>query len=343
MTIMENHTEDLHEMQVKFLVIRLSSIGDIVLTTPVIRCLKQQLPNAEVHFLTKRQFVPVVTANPHLDCIHEYTGTAAALRLIREYGFHYIIDLHNNLRTALIKSRSPVIAFSFNKLNIEKWMLVNLRKNILPDVHIVDRYLETLKLFDVVNDNRGLDYFIPPADEVDITGLPEPFRKGYILFAIGANHFTKRLPADKIIAVCQQINLPVILAGGTEDAARAEYIAEAGGEIVLNVCGRYNINRSASLVRQARVVISHDTGLMHIAAAYKKKIISLWGNTIPRFGMAPYKADRESAVFEVGGLKCRPCSKIGYGKCPKGHFKCMKELDEKEIAGYARKLFLNNK
>ncbi len=339
MTMQDNQTDDLNELQVKFLVIRLSSIGDIVLTTPVVRCLKQQVPNAEVHFLTKKQFIPVLKANPHLDGIHEYNGTAAVLRLIKDNGFHYIIDLHNNLRTALIKSRSPVIAFSFKKLNIQKWLLVNFKKDIMPDVHIVDRYLDTLKLFDVVNDNKGLDYFIPPEDEVEPAGLPEAFGKGYILFAIGANHSTKRLTTEKIIAVCKQINLPVLLAGGPEDAARGDLIAGSVGKLILNVCGRYNINQSASLVRQARVVISHDTGLMHIAAAYKKKIISVWGNTIPRLGMAPYMPDSESAVFEVGGLKCRPCSKIGYDKCPKGHFKCMKEQDEKEIAGYARKIF----
>jgi ADP-heptose:LPS heptosyltransferase len=342
MTMLDNESDGLNDLKVKFLVIRLSSIGDIVLTTPVIRCLKNQVPNAEVHFLTKRQFLPVVKANPHLDAIHEYSGTTAAIRLIKENGFHYIIDLHNNLRTALIKSRSPVIAFSFNKLNIQKWLLVNFKKDVLPDVHIVDRYLNTLKLFDVVNDNSGLDYFIPPEDEVEIKGLPELFHKGYILFAIGANHYTKRMPTQKIIAVCEQADLPVILAGGPEDAAQGDLIAGSGGRQIMNACGRYNINQSASLVRQARVVISHDTGLMHIAAAYKKRIISIWGNTIPRFGMAPYMADRESAVFEVGGLNCRPCSKIGYDKCPRGHFKCMKEQDEKAIAGYARKLFFKD-
>jgi ADP-heptose:LPS heptosyltransferase len=340
MKVLDNQAYDLSELQVKFLVIRLSSIGDIVLTTPVVRCLKNQVPNAEVHFLTKRQFLPVLKANPHLDAIHEYRGTSETLRLIKNNGFHYIIDLHNNLRTALIKTRSSVIAFSFKKLNIQKWLLVNLKKDILPDVHIVERYLDTLKLFDVINDNGGLDYFIPPEDEVEIRDLPELYRNGYILFAIGANHFTKRLTTEKIIEVCKQINLPVILAGGTEDAARGNLIAESGGKHILNVCGSYNINQSASLVRQARVVISHDTGLMHIAAAYKKRIISLWGNTIPRFGMSPYMPDGESAVFEVSGLKCRPCSKIGYRKCPRGHFKCMKEQDEKEIAGYARRLFL---
>jgi ADP-heptose:LPS heptosyltransferase len=337
----ENHIENINidELPVNFLIIRLSSIGDIVLTTPVIRCLKQQVPGARVHYLTKREFVPVIAANPCIDQIHEYETVGGTLRMIRDNGFHYIIDLHNNLRTALIKSRLPIISFSFDKLNYKKWLLVNFKKDLLPDVHIVDRYIETLRLFDVANDHKGLDYFIPPSDEVSISGLPEQFHNGYVLFAIGANHATKRLPEEKIISICMKIGLPVILAGGTGDSPRAGKIAGECGDLVFNGCGKYSINQSASLVRQARLVISHDTGLMHIAAAFKKKIISVWGNTVPRFGMYPYMPHSESAVFEVGGLSCRPCTKIGFKKCPKGHFRCMKDQDEKAIAEYAIRIF----
>ncbi len=323
---------------VKFLIIRLSSIGDIVLTTPAIRCLKQQMESAEVHFLTKPAFVPVLIANPYIDRIHEMGDLKSTLRSLKNEDFHYIIDLHHNLRTALIKARLPVIPFSFHKLNIEKWFLVNLGINRLPDVHIVDRYLETLRLFDVKNDDLGLDYFIPPENELDISLLPDTFHKGYILFAIGANHATKRLPAEKIIAICQEMNLPVILAGGKEDADTAEIISDECGKMVWNACGKYNINQSASLVRQADLVITHDTGLMHIAAAFKKRIISVWGNTIPEFGMSPYMPHPDSAMFEVDGLKCRPCSKLGYKRCPKKHFRCMNDQKTSDIAGYAARL-----
>lgn len=337
---LEKHIENPLQLPVKFLIIRFSSIGDIVLTTPVVRCLKQQVDGAAVHFLTKKAFLPVIAANPYIDRIHLLEDSLGqTIRAIKDEGFNYIIDLHNNLRTAIVKSRVPVISFSFSKLNFEKWILVNFRKDRLPPKHIVDRYLETVKLFDVVNDGRGLDYFIPPEDEINISGLPQPFHNGYVLFAIGANHATKRLPAEKITALCKEMMLPVILAGGKEDLPAGEEIAGACGNLVINACGNYNINQSASLVRQADVVITHDTGLMHIAAAFKKKVISVWGNTIPRFGMTPYEPHPDSAVFEVGGLKCRPCSKLGYSKCPKKHFRCMADQDEKEIASFAGKLF----
>ena len=334
--IAENQTN----IPVKFLFIRLSSIGDIVLTTPVIRCLKQQVNGAEIHFLVKKQYSQVIRANPYIDRIHEFESVGRTLSDFKQVEIHYIIDLHNNLRSAIIKSRLPAISFSFNKLNIEKWLLVNFGKNILPGIHIVDRYLETTSLFDVKNDQKGLDYFIPPEDELNLSGLPAPFRDGYVLFAIGANHFTKCLPLEMITRLCREMNLPVILAGGEDDFAAGEKIAEACGKIVMNGCGKYNINQSASLIRQAEVVICHDSGLMHIAAAFKKKIISVWGNTIPDFGMYPYMPHPESAIFEVGGLKCRPCSKLGFRKCPKKHFRCMKDHNVREIAEYASKLFI---
>lgn len=337
----EKHIENPLQTPVKFLVVRFSSIGDIVLTTPVIRCLRQQVDGAELHFLTKKSFVPVIAANPYIDKIHVYEKGrfGRTINSLREEDFNYIIDLQHNLKSAVIKFRIPVVPFSFKKLNIKKWLLVNFGIDRLPGLHIVDRYLETVKLFDVVNDGRGLDHFIPPEDEINISGLPQPFHNGYVLFTIGARHATKRLPAEKIIAICREMKLPVVLAGGEEDAATAEIIADACGNLVINCCGKYNLNQSASLVRQADLVISHDTGLMHIAAAFNKKIVSVWGNTIPRFGMYPYKPHPDSAIFEVGGLKCRPCSKLGFRKCPKKHFRCMKDQDVKEIASCVRKLY----
>jgi heptosyltransferase-2 len=185
----------------------------------------------------------------------------------------------------------------------------------------------------VINDQKGLDYFIPAKDEFDPASLPEAFRKGYTAFVIGAKHATKRLPEHKIISICKKLNSPVLLLGGPEDAPAAERISLACGSLVQSMCGKINLNQSASLVRQASVVITHDTGLMHIAAAFRKHIISVWGNTVPRIGMYPYMPgdEQKSTIVEVKGLRCRPCSKLGYDKCPKGHFKCMEEIDVEEV------------
>lgn len=125
--------------------------------------------------------------------------------------------------------------------------------------------------------------------------------------------------------------MPLILLGGKEDAAIAEQVYQFHKNKTINLCGKLNLNQSASIIQQANKVITSDTGLMHIAAAFKKDIISLWGNTIPEFGMGPYLAGKDSQILEVKGLSCRPCSKLGYKKCPKGHFKCMNDIVITEI------------
>ncbi len=313
---------------VKYLVVRFSSIGDIVLTTPVIRCLKNQVQDARIHYVTKERFTPILSSNPYIDHIHSYSGNLNALiSELKNEHFDYIIDLHHNLRSALLKSRIRIISFSFPKLNVQKWLLVNLKINRLPDMHIVDRYFKTVRLFDVTNDNQGLDYFIPEEDIVPLESLPVEFRKGYIAFAIGGLHTTKKLTAEKIIGICKTVDKPVILLGGKDDTETGSEIAEEAGKTIYNACGTYSINQSASLVRQAELVITHDTGLMHIAAAFRKKIISIWGNTIPEFGMYPYHPDPASVIIQVPNLSCRPCSKIGFDKCPKKHFKCINDID----------------
>lgn len=325
---------------VKYLIIRFSSIGDIVLTTPVVRCLKQQVEGAEVHFLTRKQFSGILENNPYIDKVHVFDDNFDSLidALKLEY-FDYIIDLHHNLRTWRFKSKLKVYAFDFNKLNYEKWLMVNLKINILPDVHIVDRYMNTTKLFDVKNDQKGLDYFIPEKDEVNLNVLPSIFQQGYIGFVIGAKHFTKRMPVEKIISICKKIKQPIIILGGKEDQPVGDVIKQTIGDSIFNSCGQFNLNQSASLVKQAKIIISHDTGLMHIAAAFKKNILSLWGNTIPELGMYPYLSGEKSEILEVKGLKCRPCTKIGFRKCPKKHFNCMNNIKESKITEWVEANF----
>lgn len=315
----------------------MSSIGDIVLTSPVVRIIKNQVENSQVHFLTKTQFSQVVENNPNIDKVHLFNNNLNELiEVLRNEDFDYIIDLHNNLRTRKIKQKLKIVAFSFNKLNYEKWLLVNFKKNKLPNIHIVDRYLDTLRVFDVKNDNKGLEYFIPKEDEINI----DNFSKKYIAFVVGAKHFTKQIPIEKIIEICNKIDFPIVFLGDKNDSIKAdEAIKSIQNNQVLNACGNYNINQSASIIKKAELVITSDTGLMHIAAAFKKKIISVWGNTTPDFGMYPYLADEKSEIIEVENLSCRPCTKIGFSKCPKKHFKCMNDIDTQYISNLANKLF----
>lgn len=320
----------------KFLIIRFSSIGDIVLTTPVVRCLRKQLPGAEIHFLTRQAFRGMVATNPYIDKVH-VLGDSFELMLheLQTEEYDYIIDLHHNLRTLRIKRfLKKVKAFSFHKLNIEKFVLTNLKINMLPDKHIVDRNLETVRSFGIQDDGQGLDYFIPEADVVDNNDLPTSHLHGYIAVVIGAALATKKLPVHKLKELCAALDHPLILLGGKEDQEDGKAIASVDEVKIYNACGKFSLNESADLVRRSKLVITHDTGLMHIAAALQKPIISAWGNTVPAFGMYPYYgkySKQHYDVVEINKLWCRPCSKIGYRKCPRGHFKCMENIAVNDI------------
>ncbi|HYQ59107.1 MAG TPA: glycosyltransferase family 9 protein [Draconibacterium sp.] len=315
-------------MKVKFLVIRFSSIGDIVLTTPVVRGLKHQVENAEVHFVTKKKFACLLQSNPYIDKVYLLEDNIGTL--IGQLGsekYDYIIDLHNNFRSNKIRRRLKAQAYGVNKLNWEKILMVTFKVNRLPNVHIVDRYLETVSAFDVKNDMQGLDYFIDEENMFKQEDLPELFHQGYVALVIAGTYFTKKMPAVKVSQICQNIPHPVILLGGKNEYNEGEQILSQSKGNVLNYAGKISLNQSASLIREARVVITNDTGLMHIAAAFKKKILSFWGNTIPEFGMTPYYPAHQSEIMQVHDLKCRPCSKLGHRKCPKKHFKCMEDID----------------
>jgi ADP-heptose:LPS heptosyltransferase len=315
----------------KILFVRFSSIGDIVLTTPVIRCTKLQL-GAEIHFLTKENFKGIVASNPHISKVITIKSKVAEVKeLLLKENYDYVIDLHHNLRTMQVKRLLKKPSFSFPKLNIEKWIIVNAHLNFLPDVHIVDRYFEPLKNIGVKNDGNGLDFFIPQEDEIKIQTLPGTHHDGFIAFTTGAKFATKQLPVEKIVSILRRVNRPIVMLGGKEDIDRAEFVKKELGDLIFNACGKYNLNQSASLLKQAEMVIAHDTGLMHIASAFKKKIYSVWGNTVPEFGMYPYLPGEGSKIIEVKNLYCRPCSKIGFAECPLGHFRCMREIDEKEF------------
>lgn len=312
----------------KILIVRFSSIGDIVLTTPVVRCVKLQLQNVELHFLTRKKFASVIDQNPFIDkLITMEDSLSEVLPSLKAERYDYVIDLHHNVRTLKLKTALGRPSFSFNKLNWEKFLIVQFKINKLPQQHIVERYLETVKSLGITNDHKGLDYFIAPKDQVNIAEvLPSSFQNGYYALVVGGSYYTKQIPVNKLLEICKQSPKPLVLLGGKEDGHIAQQVVEVYGEKTINLCGKLNLNQSASVIEQSQKVITSDTGLMHIAAAYKKDIVSVWGNTIPEFGMGPYLAGEHSKILEVKGLACRPCSKLGYRKCPKGHFKCMNDI-----------------
>jgi len=320
----------------KVLIIRFSSIGDIVLTTPVVRCVKNQIPGAVIHYLTKYEYRHIVQPNPYISKVHLLQNNLEQLiQDLKAEKFDYIIDLHKNLRTAKVKrALKKTSSFSYDKLNWEKWLLTNFKINQMPPIHIVDRYLNTVKSLGVTNDQVGLDYFIPERELVKESDIPMSHQAGFIGLVIGASYATKKLPTEKLVVLCSLIAHPIILLGGPEDKTTGDTVAAANPDKIYNACGKFTLNESADLVRRSKLIISHDTGLMHIAAAFKKPVISVWGNTVTAFGMTPYFGNTAppNAIFQIEKLGCRPCSKLGYQQCPRKHFKCMNNISMNAIA-----------
>ncbi|MCX6215576.1 glycosyltransferase family 9 protein [Spirosoma sp.] len=320
---------------VNILILQFASIGNVVLTSPVVRCLKQQLPNAVIHFCTKADYQPIVLHNPYISERHYLDGNVVELiRTLRAQKFDYVIDLQHTFTSRLIKTALGVQSFSVKKQSFRNWLYVYCKVNALSEQHVVERYLATVQPLGVENDGRGLDYFIPYKDEVEFDWLPATHQNDYVAFAIGGQHLTRRLPLPRMIELCRKINYPIVLLGDKNDRKVGNAIMKAIGERqIYNACGYFNINQSASILKRARLVFSHDTGLMHIAAAFRKKVYSIWGSSTPQLGFYPYKTPH--VRLEAAGLGCRPCSATGADECPMKHFNCMNTLsfdfDVKEL------------
>ena len=304
----------------KILVVRFSSIGDIVLTSPVLRILKSQ-KNIEVHFLTKDEYTSILENNPYIDKIHVIKNSVVEVKdkLFKEK-FDYIIDLHNNLRSQLLRSlKVPIKRYS--KSNFKKFLYMFFGINLLNNKHVVDRYVDALSFLNLKNDEKGLDYFIPEGSLVDYD-----VKQKYITWCIGASKIQKQLSVSQIAAIVNKLELPIILLGGKEQKEHGDKIIQISNKAgILNLCGEVSINQSAYLIKHGQYLFTNDTGLMHIAAALQKKIISFWGCTKPDLGFYPYIEASKSLMIVSKNSK-RQCSKHG-GSCKFSDDGCIKMID----------------
>ena len=308
----------------KILIIRFSSIGDIVLTTPVVRCINKQW-NAEIHFLTKKNFAGILEKNPHIYKIH--IKEEINLNQLKEEKFDFIVDLQKNMYSSWIGWRLPGKYIGFDKINIQKWLLVNFSINYLPKKHLIDRYFEALHPAGIFDDGMGCDFFINMEKVAgEISGLQHT---QFDIIVLGAAHATKRLSIKKVREIVKLAERTIVLIGGNDVAEMAKLL-KSEFPLLVNRTGKDNLHESAFLISCAQIVFTGDTGMMHISAALQKKTIVLWGNTVPDFGMFPYYGSRypnKSLSLENINIHCRPCSKLGFSKCPKVHFKCMEDIN----------------
>ena len=322
-------------MAKKILIIRFSSIGDIVLASPVFRCVKKQLFDTEVHFLTKLSYKIVTAANPFIDKFFYYDDNMEELlERLKAENYDHVIDLHNNFRSNKIKRILSVDTHTIDKLTFKKFLLTQLNIDVMPNRHITQRSLDAVLPIGVKDDGGGLDYFIAKEYELKRDDIPTSHLAGFIVIVIGATYFTKRFPVHKILELCSKINHPIILLGGKEDAANGKTISDFDSVKIYNACGKFNISESADIIKKAKLVISNDTGMQYIACALKRPVIALWGGTTPDLDVEPYYGsnflrNQQKSINEnvVLNLKCQPCSKYGLNKCPLDHFYCMEKIN----------------
>ena len=310
-------------------------MGDVVLTTPVPRILKKEFPKSVIHFITKYEYSYIYNNNINVDKVISFKNNILEiLSNLRDEKYDLIIDLHNNLRSNFLKLFLFKRSITYKKYFIKRWLFTNLKINFKVK-HIAISYIETLLKINVLDDGEGLDfYFNNKANKIK---LPSSFKMGFSVVVVGAKHKTKRLTNNKLIELCDKINGPIILLGGKDEVSTSKKIenffkySETSireklnkKTLIYNLCGKLNIEESAFVINLSDKVFTHDTGLMHIAAALKKKIISIFGSTHSDLGFYPFRS--KFSIIENKNLSCRPCTKIGYSNCPVGHFKCMKDI-----------------
>lgn len=296
-------------------------MGDIVLTTPLIRALAERFPEAELHYLTRPTYRSLLEYHPLLTEVHTWPPSQT-LQALRWEG---ILDLQKNLRTLPLRWRLSYKKYAtFPKENWRKWWMVR-RGRPQPLRHIVLRYAEALRTWGIAPEQMGpLEVHIPAHIQqkvsAELSALPRP----WLAVGLGGTYGTKKWPISYFQELLQKLGWPVVLLGGAAERAEAEAIAQALPQPTLLTAGRYSLLETAAVIAQATLLLTHDTGTAHLGAAFQVPTIVLWGNTVPELGMSPWQTI--SLAIEAQNLPCRPCSKLGFARCPKGHHDCMRSL-----------------
>ena len=308
----------------KVLIIRFSSLGDIVLTSPIIRCVKNQV-HCKIHFLTKVQYSQILDSNPHIDrLIILKDNINETIKDLKSENYSHVIDLHNNLRSFRIKIHLRGVVLNYKKQKFKRFLLLYFGLNSLKE-HVVDRYFNCVKKLNVKNDNNGLDYFLNKKTFVNIQ-KHDPF----LVWCIGASFEQKTLSVSQIVNVCNNLSARVLLIGGHQELSKGDLIVKNSTNTNIdNFCGRLSIDESAYLIKHSSLVLTNDTGFMHIAAAFKKNIISFWGCTKPSLGFYPYMT-KNKCLHIVFNEFAKPCSKHG-NFCRIRKDGCIKNLKSEKI------------
>ncbi len=317
----------------KILLIRLSSIGDITLTTPLIRHLAAAYPDAQIDYCTKSPFVSLFISNPRIT--KTYTTDHPPVG-----NYDLVVDLQNNYRSrAIVRSMSSVRTARYRKNNWKKWLLVHFKLDLYGSYRsVVNRYGDSLHEIGIsASDQQGCEIYLS-SEELAYSAPYFQTPQKTLALCFGAKHFTKRYPpkifAALISSLLKKELLQIVLLGGKEDVPQSiellNSLPDTCRSQVVNLAGNCTLMQSAAILSRSDAVLCNDTGLMHIASAFGKKLFVLFGSSSQAFGFLPLNTPYE--LFEVEGLHCKPCSHIGRNHCPKAHFRCMNDLSPYTIA-----------
>lgn len=331
----------------RILIIRFSSMGDIILTTPLIELAAKTFPLARIDFCTKERFTYLVRSNPKIHKVIKAKNelTFSALKdlrlLIKMSNYNMIIDLQNNLRSFYLRTVQDAKTEVFNKHSFKKFLLVNFKINMLKqEPSVLQRYQKTIQKYSGKNDYDSVTtplLYTDPVSERSIDNMLSSLEldnqtKLICIPAVSA-HFTKTYPAEyyaEIINNFPEANSAFFLTGRGKDSYNIQQIKGlTKNKKVYDLCDRLEIEDLVSLIKRCSLVISGDTGPMHIAEAFNIPTIMLAGSSVKEFGF--YPQNEKAVVLENNSLRCRPCSHYGRPKCPKGHFKCMREISPASV------------
>jgi len=348
----------MQDKKYRILVIRLSSLGDIILTTPVLDALKDNCRNSEICFLSKQKYQGLFESDPRVHSVIYFEpegkdkGFSGLLRLIRglnQKKFDLIVDLHSNLRSLLI--RLLVRAgkkVHYNKKIIPRLLMVHLKRWKVKPVSTIDNYLKSLGEITIKAWSRIPRLYSKNENKIWVENffIENGLLRDQILVGIapGAKWETKRWELDKFSFVAKSLSqdlcAKILLVGNKEDQQLIEEIEDHVGKEKIIQAVDLHLDRLIALVERCGLFISNDSGLMHIASSLGVPTIGIFGPTSPGLGFSP--SGLEDKVFWAG-VECSPCSLHGEKDCVKESRYCMDDIKPEKIIEEAKRILSANK
>jgi lipopolysaccharide heptosyltransferase II len=344
-----NNVVDFQDIE-RILVIRLSSLGDVLLTTPVLRLLREYCPAAQVDFLTKAAYQDILCTNPCVDRLwlwEPQQGLREMLRRLRQIRYDIVVDLHRTLRSRLLyRGLLAERKLAYTKRTIRRALLVHLGWNTLQAMTPVpELYMAPLRCLGMTAPLPPLELHLTAESQEAMQAylqqeLPESRMRPLLAVAPGAHWSTKRWPVERFAVVAQTLaqmqQAAVVVLGSAEDRPLAQQLCQQLSVPVLNSTGNLSLMHTAALLQQCRLLLSNDSGLMHMAAALQVPVVAIFGPTVQEFGFYPFKA---SAQVVSATIACRPCSTKGSTRCPRGHHQCMQQVTVAHVLAAASKIW----